>query len=1167
MNLRTLNFNFRFLLPFGLIAALSGGDWQRITPDFAKGDSVSAVAFNGSLYVAAGNRRFYLSSDGMNWDSDQSQEYNHLGIHSLIWNGSFFLGRSLNSTLLKSTDGVNWDALCITAYSRDLDWDGSRFISVGDSGLVLSSGDGEVWEEEDSGTNQLLRAIASNGTRNVAVGESGTLITSDGGGKWIARASGTSNHITDIDYSGDQFIAVAGDKILTSVDGELWNVQDSPNNTSLASVSCNGSSCLFYNSGTLFESSDLFNWNQQIISSQWNIEDMKWIGGQWVLVGSHEESGYWSSPLFLTSPNGDQWTPRDPETPASLTAVAWTGTHFVAVGGRGAALQSENGSQWTARHTGTQATLRDLLWTGTELLAVGEEGTVLASADGSIWTARNTGTESDLYALAQSDSRFVAVGDDGSVVTSDDGSSWTELASLTFNTFNAVAWGDGQFVAVGSWGSVFTSSDGETWVDRSPHGVIEEIFDVAYDGSRWTAVGNRVTLTSANGFDWSDQTSIFSSSMSAVEWDGARFMACGNDGLLVSSTDGKFWENHSFGSTVQLLDMASNGQQWVAVGVLGTILTSSNRVTWQAEQLYVEERYNAVAFGGGEYVAVGDRGALRTSSDGSHWQARYTGQYEGNLQDLAFHEDQWVVVGRLGAAGDGLVLTSRNGIDWENPSTHAEGLSSIARGGSLWVAVGLNGTVITSPDGDIWTPATSGTTVHLNDVMWDGTRFLATADDGDVLTSANGINWAVQSTLDIELLDSLTWNGDQYTLSSGYGWVWTSEDAVQWDLDPHLQVYEMTEGDNLVVAVGVEGLVLTSPDGKTWTPRESQTPQVLRGVAWSGSRFVAVGHGGTIVTSSDGITWQAVDPGTNLDLFELVWAGSQFVASGEQGMVLTSPDGLTWTQVPPFTNQQIRALIWDGAKVIADAWAENMFTSPDGQTWTNTGFSSPRLEFHLFNGTSYMALGDFGNSKRIYTSNDGIDWTYQPAEICHLKIALAWSGTHWLLSVFGDQVYSSTDGSQWQRHYSGGDFVAMYKFSGGVLGATLMGSIFSSTDGLTWTPEQQGLDDHTFWDIIQHMIWKGDGYIASSNEALYESDENLHWKRAYLKGWETINGIAVNDDGAVAVGAGVIHARDNSLNALPQGYATWPDSPPGFCSQSRPTVLAFVGFLNNDRCN
>ena len=54
-----------------------------------------------------------------------------------------------------------------------------------------------------------------------------------------------------------------------------------------------------------------------------------------------------------------------------------------------------------------------------------------------------------------------------------------------------------------------------------------------------------------------------------------------------------------------------------------------------------------------------------------------------------------------------------------------------------------------------------------------------------------------------------------------------------------------TFGGGLWLAVGSNGVVLTSPDGVNWTSQTSGTTQGLRGAAYGSARFVVVGSSGT----------------------------------------------------------------------------------------------------------------------------------------------------------------------------------------------------------------------------------------------------------------------------------------------------------------------------------
>jgi hypothetical protein len=102
-------------------------------------------------------------------------------------------------------------------------------------------------------------------------------------------------------------------------------------------------------------------------------------------------------------------------------------------------------------------------------------------------------------------------------------------------------------------------------------------------------------------------------------------------------------------------------------------------------------------------------------------------------------------------------------------------------------------------------------------------------------------------------------------------------------------LYGVTYGNGLFVAVGEEGTILTSRDGVNWTPRASGTDNSLEGVTYGNGLFVAVGEEGTILTSRDGVNWTERISGTSNDLYGVTYGNGLFVAVGEEGTILTSP--------------------------------------------------------------------------------------------------------------------------------------------------------------------------------------------------------------------------------------------------------------------------------------
>lgn len=76
---------------------------------------------------------------------------------------------------------------------------------------------------------------------------------------------------------------------------------------------------------------------------------------------------------------------------------------------------------------------------------------------------------------------------------------------------------------------------------------------------------------------------------------------------------------------------------------------------------------------------------------------------------------------------------------------------------------------------------------------------------------------------------------------------------------PKSALSSVCENGKRVVAVGENGTIKTSSDGKTWAACSTGTTLGLRSVAYSdeisGGLFAAVGYSGALLTSSDGITW------------------------------------------------------------------------------------------------------------------------------------------------------------------------------------------------------------------------------------------------------------------------------------------------------------------------
>jgi hypothetical protein len=308
-------------------------------------------------------------------------------------------------------------------------------------------------------------------------------------------------------------------------------------------------------------------------------------------------------------------------------------------------------------------------------------------------------------------------------------------------------------------------------------------------------------------------------------------------------------------------------------------------------------------------------------------------------------------------------------------------------------------------------------------------------------------------------------------------------------------ILAIAHGGGLFAAVGARGTILTSPDGETWTFRDSGTWNDFRDIAWNGERFVAVGRSPAV--STDGIAWvsQPLDPAG--DLAAVVWTGRQFVAVGD--VFAYSRDGTSWaTTAPVIPWGGIVALAWDGYQ-FAGATGSGVFTSPDGGFWT---LREPgKFDDVIWTGEQFVAAGALGT---IATSPDGATWTQVVHDFWAPPLpaitSLTWTGQGYAGATSYGEVVLSKDLKTWQRVFTSSTPQAPHRIvwgGGTFVAAGSLGALVSSNDGITWRTHSSGLTaDFT------RVRWTGTEYIAvgldyTSQNVVATSRDGLTWSASY----------------------------------------------------------------------
>lgn len=517
--------------------------------------------------------------------------------------------------------------------------------------------------------------------------------------------------------------------------------------------------------------------------------------------------------------------------------------------------------------------------------------TLYYSADLVSWTTvslpNNPATGNPLLyitSIAFGGGAFVAIADGSIVLRSTNGLSWAAADPSFPAMLNGVYYVNNRFMGLGG-SYVVTSPTGTGWtssaVPYSGFGINPDLYAVAYNGSRYVAVGqgsnNYVAAytTSVNGTAWSTINSSTTLTadpvlyrLSNIEFLNGLFVAsaagAGSPGRYYTSPTGSSWtlRSYPYDETPQRLKLLNNRLYTLGYGML----SSSTGTTWDPVLPGTTEGFARslarVQFLGGQFVAVGKVGAVMTSPDGTFWAARDS-KTPYALNAVALGNGLYAAVGEA-------IVTSPDGATWTERQTYLPPtyLYGVAYGNGVYVGVGKNGqygAVMRSLNGVDWTAVNTGAGLPpLYDVAFNNGRFTAAGSDASVFVSTDGADWTAR-----DACGSFSYNCND--------------------------LFAIAFGNGVQVAVGENDTVYTSSGTVNWTRRMTAANGYwLRGVAFGNNTFYAAAYrsGGSlsrVYSSADGRTWSANDTGSSYWLYGVAYENNAVVAVGEGGIILQSP--------------------------------------------------------------------------------------------------------------------------------------------------------------------------------------------------------------------------------------------------------------------------------------
>lgn len=717
----------------------------------------------------------------------------------------------------------------------------------------------DTWTPRSSSaiSSRLAGVAYGNGTIAV-VGDAGTVLTSPDAKTWTSRSIPRTSDLGGVAFVNGRFIAVGGEnssvaKIYTSSDAATWTT------TKLATPGSPLSSVAFGNdvyvaSGelALFRSTDGQNWRE--------------IFGEY---------GF---------------------------AVAFSGSRFATVDILGSISTSVDGSSWLSRFTPTSSNLKGIAYGTNLFVAVGDNGVILTSPTGTTWTGRQSGTSRPLYAVTYGLDTFVAVGFAGTIVTSLDGITWTKRVSGTTKALNGVAAIENSFVIVGDGGTILQSDNLRTppIIVRGPSAVTampgqSVSFGAEVNGTeplsyQWRFNGNNIPGATNSTLLLRNVSAANAGSYSVIVQNSAGNSPSAPVPLSVQSSVAgakmaawKDWQLVASPISTDLNAVAFGSGRFAAVGENGIVLTSSDGRTWSKATSPATNSLDGVSFANNLFVAVGAAGTVMTAADGTQWTMRYTKpESELWLHSVAYGNGTFVTLGDDIFSDPFIVLRSSDGINWNQSAKVQRTLiyNSVTFGSGQFVAVGSDLSIATSADATSWRITDKDEPFSwpsFKSVVFGQGHFVAVGGMFSGLFDTNGFGTRV-------------------------GYVSTSSDSAQWflrRLDGSDELSSVAYVDNAFIAVDDSGQLLTSGDGVTWiiqAPPVDRPRLKLKSIAYGNGVFVAVGDAGKIVTSASG----AIDPKLELQAPAFRIGSFEFGMKGTLGstiVIQTSTDLRSWTDV------------------------------------------------------------------------------------------------------------------------------------------------------------------------------------------------------------------------------------------------------------------------------
>jgi hypothetical protein len=409
----------------------------------------------------------------------------------------------------------------------------------------------------------------------------------------------------------------------------------------------------------------------------------------------------------------------------------------------------------------------------------------------------------------------------------------------------------------------------------------------------------------------------------------------------------------------------------------------------------------------------------------------------------------------------------------------------------------------------------------------------------------NGTDLIGQTNQQLRLTAVTTNNTGSYTLIARNPWGDAMSNPVQINVSPRgaidrwtwrnplPQGNELTDiayGNGRYVAVGVEGTLVVSTNGRDWSVHTAEYG-TFTSIVYGDGLFAALADG-FLYTSTDGITWtnRVLPTFGRAQISWLAFGAGRFVGVGSA--LVSSDDGISWiehTNTPP---SSYAAVTYGNGLFVVNAY-NGTLTSSNGIDWVHypIGGAFPSLAA----GNGVFVAHNYG---QLLLSTNGVDWQ----SVLTMTNGDYFNAVRFVNGQFyglGSKLLTSTDGRNWTERIPPRNGGMRLTSAAGTAGQTIVvgdeGLIFVSTDGATFTQIGGGTRNN-----LRAIVYANNRFTVVGNDGvIWNSTDGIDFTNVASPTTNNLRAIAFGNDVYLAVGdAGTVLTSRDAITWQPLNLVT-----------------------------